>query len=50
MLSDKLIVRKQIIRQGERSRALDSTSAYAAIEAAFAEVRDELATLRGVAS
>lgn len=50
VLSDKLIVRKQIIRQGERSRALDSTSAYAAIEAAFAEVRDELATLRGVAS
>lgn len=50
VLSDKLIVRKQIISQGQRSRALDSASAYLAIQAAYNEVRDELTTLRGVSS
>lgn len=50
LLSDKLIVRKQIIRHGERSRALDSASAYSAIESAYNEVREELEILRGVSS
>ena len=40
LLSDKLIVKKHIMRQGERSRAVDSFSAYSAIEAAYEEVKD----------
>lgn len=49
LLSDKLIVRKEIIRQGSRSRALDSESAYAAIQSAYSEVQNELILARSVA-
>lgn len=48
LLSDKLIVKKQIVRQGDRSRALDVDSAYGAIESAYEEVKDDLVTARGI--
>jgi len=48
LLSDKLVVRKKIIKHGDRSRALDSESAYRAIRAAYQDVEGELATLIGV--
>lgn len=42
LLRDHLICRKQIFKQGARSRALDPFSAYAAIEAAYDDLEDEL--------
>jgi hypothetical protein len=42
LLRDHLICHKQIVRHGERSRALDPLSAYAAIESAYGEVKHEL--------
>ena len=41
-LNDQLIAKKQIIREGRRSRALDTNAAYAAIEEAYQEMREEL--------
>lgn len=41
-LNDHLIAKKQIIRESRRSRALNSAAAYAAIEEAYEELRDEL--------
>jgi hypothetical protein len=41
-LSDHLIAKKQIVRESARSRALDTAAAYAAIEQAYDELRDEL--------
>lgn len=48
VLSDKLISVKKIVRQGSQSRALDSASAYQAIEEAFSELRPELIQALGV--
>jgi hypothetical protein len=42
ILKDHLIARKRIILEDERTRALNSESAYAAIEQAYNELRDEL--------
>lgn len=42
ILRDHLISKKRIILQNERTRALDSGSAYHAIEEAYDELRDEL--------
>jgi hypothetical protein len=42
LLKDQLIAHKQIVRLGERSRALDAESAFEAIEAAYLELRDAL--------
>ena len=42
VLSDYLISRKQIILEDPRTRALNSGSAYAAVEEAYEELRDEL--------
>lgn len=42
ILKDQLISRKRIILEDERTRALNSESAYAAIEQAYTELRDEL--------
>ena len=39
---DQLIVHKQILRLGERSRAVDATSAFEAIRAAHDELGDDL--------
>jgi hypothetical protein len=48
VLSDKLISVKKIVRQGDRSRALDSEAAYQAIEEAHSELRDQLIEAIGV--
>lgn len=42
VLNDHLIAKKQIVRQDRRTRALDSSAAYAAIEEAYEELREEL--------
>jgi hypothetical protein len=42
LLRDQLIARKQILRLGERSRAIDANSAFEAIRAAHHELRDDL--------
>jgi hypothetical protein len=42
LLSDKLLVKKEILRADRRSRALSSTSAYKAIIAAFEEYKEQL--------
>lgn len=43
LLSDDLVVRKPMIKQGERSRAVDAESAYQAIIEAYEEVERKLA-------
>ena len=48
LLSDKLIVRKQILREDESSRALNSEAAFGAIEEAYTELRPELLTASSV--
>lgn len=42
LLSDQIVLKKQILRMNPRSRAVNSDSAYDAIEAAYAELRVEL--------
>jgi hypothetical protein len=42
LLRDQLISKKQIVKQGPRTRALLASSAYAAIGEAYSELRDEL--------
>jgi hypothetical protein len=42
LLNDELISTKQIVRQGERTRALDADAAYGAIEQSYQELRREL--------
>jgi len=42
LLSDQLIVKKRIFRENPRTRALDRGSAYAAIQEAYDELRDQL--------
>lgn len=42
LLRDQLIARKQILRLGERSRAIDAASAFEAIRAAHDELGDDL--------
>lgn len=49
MLHDHLISHKQILKHGERSRALDPSSAYAAIEMAYEELKDELIAAASIA-
>lgn len=44
LLHDQLIKKKQIVRMGDRSRALDKNSAYNAISIAYEELGDELKT------
>jgi|SRR5665213_219340 len=48
LLHDQLIVTKEILRVGERSRAVQPESAYAAIENAFAELRQQLQDAAGM--
>lgn len=49
ILKDQLISRKRIVLgEDERARALDSESAYAAIETAYTELRSELLVAAGV--
>lgn len=48
LLKDQLISNKRIILQDERTRALDSESAYSAIDEAYNELRDELLAAAGV--
>ena len=48
VLRDQLITSKRIMRQSKRSRALDQTSAYEAIEEAFYDLRDDLVTAAGM--
>jgi hypothetical protein len=50
LLRDQLIVRKQVLRLGARSRAVDASSAFAAIKAAHVEVGDDLRRAAGVVS
>lgn len=42
LLSDKLVTSRKIIRQDQRSRALDDASAYDAIAQAYNELRNDL--------
>lgn len=42
LLSDKLVLSRKIVRQNQRSRALDDASAYDAIAQAYNELRDDL--------
>ena len=42
VLNDQLIATRSIIKQGARSRALNSGAAFAAIEGAYAELRPQL--------
>lgn len=48
LLNDKLIAKRRILQIDERTRALDRDSAYAAIEDAFDELRDNLIAAAGV--
>lgn len=48
VLSDKLIVKKRIMQQDSRTRALDPASAYFSISAAYAEISNELDHAAGV--
>ena len=48
ILKDQLISKKRIILENERTRALDSESAYAAIDEAYNELRDKLLVAAGV--
>jgi hypothetical protein len=50
LLRDQLIAKKQILRLGERSRAVDENSAYEAIRAAHDELGDELRQAPSVVS
>ena len=48
ILKDQLISRKRIVLDDKRTRALDSESAYAAIEESYTELRAELTAAAGV--
>ena len=48
VLSDSLISKKQIVLEGERTRAVDSASAFAAIEEAYGELRDQIVLAAGI--
>lgn len=48
ILKDQLISKKRIILENARTRALDSESAYLAIDAAYNELRDQLHAAAGV--
>lgn len=50
LLRDQLIAKKQIVRLGERSRALDKDSAYSAITTAYEEMKDQLKAAPSVLS
>ena len=50
LLNDHLISVKRIVKMDERSRALDSTSAFDAIESSYEELARELETAAGVSS
>jgi hypothetical protein len=44
LLSDKLIAKRQILREDDSGRALNSAAAFAAIEDAYEDLRNELLT------
>lgn len=48
LLRDQLIATKQILRVGERSRAVQAESAYQAIEMAYNELRESLRVAAGL--
>lgn len=48
LLSDQLIAKKKILKSDPKSRAVNSESAYQAIEEAYAELRDELIKVPGL--
>ncbi len=48
LLSDKLIARRPILREDEAGRALNSASAFEAIDEAYDDLRDELLTAASV--
>lgn len=48
VLRDLFIVTKRIVLQGERTRALDPTSAFEAIEEAYGELAADLEAAAGV--
>ena len=48
LLKDELRVERPVRRRGDGSRALDAESAYAAIETAYEELRDELRDAHGI--
>jgi hypothetical protein len=50
VLSDQLVARAQIICQDGQARALNSASAYAAIERAYADLRPQLRLAAGVSA
>ncbi|WZP00959.1 hypothetical protein EP7_002621 [Isosphaeraceae bacterium EP7] len=48
LLSDQLIAKKKILKSDPKSRAVDSESAYQAIEEAYSELRGELVKMSGL--
>ncbi len=50
LLSDQLILKKEIVRQDPRARALDSESAYAAIKQAHSELQQQLLVAASIQS
>lgn len=48
LLEDRLVSRKKMLTTGKSSRAVKESSAYAAIEEAYAELKDELKLAAGI--
>lgn len=48
LLSDELVVKKQVVKQDARFRSVDKNSAYRAIEEAYQELKEQLETAAGV--
>jgi hypothetical protein len=48
LLHDQLVTTKQVLRVGQRSRAVQAESAYIAIESAYAEMRNDLQLAAGL--
>ena len=48
LLKDQLAARRQIVKQNPQSRALLPSSAFAAIEAAYRDMREEIAAASGL--
>ena len=49
LLKDQLIATRQILRVGERSRAVQADSAFQAIESAYVDLRESLRLAAGLA-
>jgi hypothetical protein len=48
LLSDDLVVKKKVVLQDSRFRSVETQSAFAAIEEAYSELKDDLLKAAGV--